>query len=93
MTSGAWPMNHATSSCILPDNLVKACKSFEQFYLSRHTGRRLSWQYALGSADLTARFKARSHELNVATFAMAILFLFESLLDDEFLTYPVSHGD
>jgi cullin 3 len=91
MTTGAWPMNHSPSPCILPAHLMRACKSFEQFYLSRHSGRRISWQYSLGHADLIARFKNRTHELNVTTFAMVILYLFEDLPDEEFLTYSVSH--
>lgn len=72
---------------------MRACKSFEQFYLSRHSGRRLNWQYSLGNADLIARFKTRTHELNVATFAMTILYLFEDLLDDDLLTYSVSYSN
>jgi len=89
MTSGAWPMSHSQSTCVLPPQLNRACKSFEQFYLSRHSGRRLTWQYALGNADVVARFKAGCHELNVATFALAILLLFEDLEDGQFLTYTV----
>lgn len=67
----------------------KACKSFEQFYLSRHSGRRLTWQFSLGNADVRVRFKTRNHDINVSTFALVILLLFEDLPDDEFLTYGV----
>ena len=67
----------------------RACKSFEQFYLSRHSGRRLTWQFSLGNADVRVRFRARTHDINVSTFALAILLLFEDLPDDEFLTYEV----
>jgi len=70
--------------------MEKACKSFEQFYLSRHSGRRLTWQHSLGNADVHVNFKARAHELNVATFALVILLLFEDVPDDDFLTYTVS---
>lgn len=92
MASGAWPMNHLPSSCELPAHLMRACMSFERFYLARHSGRRLSWQYSLGNADLIARFKTETHELNVATFAMVILYLFQDLADDDFLTYSVSYS-
>ena len=67
----------------------RACKSFEQFYLSRHSGRRLTWQFSLGNADVRVRFRARTHDINVSTFALVILLLFEDLPDDEFLTYEV----
>lgn len=69
--------------------MAKACKSFEHFYLSRHSGRRLTWQYSLGNAHVSVKFKSRSFELNVATFALVILLLFEDIQNDECLTYTV----
>lgn len=89
MTSTFWPMSHSSASCIFPDVLTRACKSFEQFYLSRHSGRRLAWQPSLGNADVRVQFKTRKHDLNVSTFALVILLLFDNLKDDEFLTYEV----
>jgi len=67
--------------------MVQTSKSFEQFYLSRHTGRRLTWQPSLGNADVRVAFKTGKHDLNVATFALVILLLFENQEADEFLTY------
>ncbi|KAJ7475820.1 Cullin-domain-containing protein [Mycena latifolia] len=87
MTSTFWPMAHPTSSCTLPLDMIKASKSFEQFYLSRHSGRRLTWQPSLGNADVRVTFKTKKHDLNVATFALVILLLFEDLGTDEFMTY------
>ncbi|KAH7884715.1 Cullin [Phlebopus sp. FC_14] len=87
MTSTFWPMSHTGPTCIMPELLSRSCKSFEQFYLSRHSGRRLTWQPSLGNADIRVQFKARKHDLNVSTFALVILLLFENLGDDEFLTY------
>lgn len=82
-------MSHSSASCIFPEILTRACKSFEQFYLSRHSGRRLAWQPSLGNADIRVQFKTRKHDINVSTFAIVILLLFENLADDEFLTYEV----
>jgi cullin 3 len=90
MTSGYWPISQSPSPCILPTELVQTCKSFEQFYLSRHSGRRLTWQPSLGNADIRVSFKAKKIDLNVSTFAMVILLLFNDLQEDEFLTYSVS---
>ncbi|OJA13390.1 hypothetical protein AZE42_07598 [Rhizopogon vesiculosus] len=87
MTSTFWPMSHSSASCVFPDVLIRACKSFEQFYLSRHSGRRLAWQPSLGNADIRVQFKIRKHDVNVSTFALVILLLFEKSTDDEFLTY------
>ncbi|KAJ4476227.1 Cullin-domain-containing protein [Lentinula aciculospora] len=87
MTSTFWPMSHSSSPCNLPQQLLDTLKPFEKFYLSRHSGRRLTWQLSLGNADVRVAFKSRTHDLNVATFAVVILLLFEDLKDDDFLTY------
>lgn len=89
MTSTFWPMSHSTTPCNLPELLISASNSFEHFYLGRHTGRRLTWQPGLGSADVRVAFKARKHDLNVSTYALVILLLFEDIASDEFLTYEV----
>ncbi|KAJ6619719.1 Cullin-domain-containing protein [Mycena sp. CBHHK59/15] len=87
MTSTFWPMAHSTSPCTLPLDMIKTSRSFEQFYLSRHSGRRLSWQPGLGNADVRVAFKSKKHDLNVSTFALVILLLFEDLGADDFMTY------
>ncbi|OCH95394.1 Cullin-domain-containing protein [Obba rivulosa] len=87
MTSTFWPMSHSAATCTFPEMLIKASKSFEQFYLSRHSGRRLTWQPSLGNADVRVSFNSRKHDLNVSTFALVILLLFEDMPDGEFLTY------
>ncbi|KXZ56311.1 hypothetical protein GPECTOR_1g274 [Gonium pectorale] len=54
-----------------------ACEAFRAFYLSTHSGRRLTFQPNMGTADLRAVFGAgRRHELNVSTYQMCILLLF-----------------
>ncbi|THG92768.1 hypothetical protein EW026_g8250 [Hermanssonia centrifuga] len=87
MTSTFWPTSHSPATCTFPEELTGCSKQFEQFYLSRHSGRRLTWQPSLGNADVRVSFKARKHDLNVSTFALVILLLFEDVGDGEFLTY------
>ncbi|RDB26053.1 Cullin-3 [Hypsizygus marmoreus] len=87
VTQTFWPMSHSPSPCVLSAEMEKACKSFEQFYLSRHSGRRLTWQPSLGNADVRVAFKAKTIELNVSTFALIILLQFQDLEDDGFLTF------
>lgn len=86
MTSTFWPMSHAAAPCSFPEEMIRASKSFEQFYLSRHSGRRLTWQPSLGNADVRVTFKSRKHELNVSTYALVILLLFENV---DSMTYQV----
>ncbi|KAF7327731.1 CULLIN-2 domain-containing protein [Mycena kentingensis (nom. inval.)] len=87
MTSTFWPSAQSDATCTFPLNMIKATKSFESFYLARHSGRRLTWQPTFGNADVRVAFKARKHDVNVSTLALVILLLFEDQADDEFLTY------
>lgn len=89
MTSTFWPMSQTGPTCTLPEPLIRSCQSFQQFYLSRHSGRRLTWQHSMGNADVRVSFDKRKHDLNVSTFALVILMLFENLHHGEFLTYEV----
>ena len=91
MTSAYWPP-FATAPCTLPDVLVKATRSFEAYYLAKHTNRKLTWQPSMGTADVRVQFKARKHDLTVSTTALVILLLFEDLKGDGFLTYEVSRA-
>ena len=91
MTSTFWPTSFTAATCTLPHELIEASTSFERFYLSRHSGRRLTWQPSMGNADVRVTFNARKHDLNVSTFALVILLLFEDIRDDQVLTYEVSY--
>lgn len=82
---------------IYPPAIDRLKTSFEQFYAQRHSGRVLSWQGNMGTADVKANFpkassrdgppKPRTHELNVSTYAMIILLLFNDIPASEFLTF------
>ena len=101
LTTTMWPVDTmvrrnedgtAKTSCSYPPAVENARKRFEHFYLKKHSGRTLSWQPQLGSADIRATFinpngKTKRHELNVSTYAMVILLLFNDLPADQCLTY------
>jgi cullin 3 len=92
LTSTFWPMSQLPSPVILPQSLLRSCNSFEHFYFSRHSGRRLSWQSNLGNADVRASFaKGRKYDLNVSTYALILLLLFEDVEEDYSLSYEVSN--
>ena len=83
-------MTQAPPTCNLPDIMSKCTKAFEMFYLSRHQGRKLTWQLVLGNVDVRVAFRKRKHDLNVSTLALVILLLFDGLEEGEFLTYEAS---
>jgi len=75
LTKGVWPVE-VPCTCQLPTQLQRACDQFKSFYLSKHTGRCLTWHTSLGTAELRARFSTQEHELSVNTHQMVILLLF-----------------
>ncbi|KAL3688992.1 hypothetical protein R1sor_015301 [Riccia sorocarpa] len=76
LTTGSWP-TQSGARCNLPTEILTMCDKFKAYYLSTHTGRRLTWQTNMGTADLKATFGANNkHELNVSTYQMCILLLF-----------------
>ncbi|KAH6822407.1 cullin 3 [Perilla frutescens var. hirtella] len=78
LTTGSWP-TQSSITCNLPSEMLSLCEKFRSFYLGTHTGRRLSWQTNMGTADLRATFgNGQKYELNVSTYQMCVLMLFNS---------------
>jgi hypothetical protein len=63
----------------LPPEVLACCQAFEAFYLTKHTGRKVTWQTCMGSADVKANFGGRRHELSVSSYQMCILILFNKV--------------
>lgn len=92
LTTSHWPVQIvATSPLTLPPILQECSQVFEQYYDSRHSGRRLTWQGNQGTVDLRIRFKSRSHEVSCSTQAASVLLCFETLLEGQSLGYDVCH--
>ena len=100
LTSTMWPLEamaptyndgEGRPTCIFPPQIERVKHGFEKFYLDRHSGRRLTWQANMGTADIRAYFpeskgKIKTRELNVSTYAMVILLLFNDLPPGESYT-------
>lgn len=101
LTSTMWPiesMVRASDSgasrpvCNFPPVVEQVKKGFEKFYLGKHSGRALSWHGNMGTADIRLYYKkadgrTMKHELNVSTYGMVILLLFNDLAEDEKLSF------
>lgn len=60
LTTGFWPTQSVLPKCNLPATANFAFENFKRFYLSKHSGRQLTLQPSLGSADLNAIFYGKS---------------------------------
>lgn len=82
LTSGFWP-SYPVTDCRLPPALATAQSAFRDFYLSKHTGRRLVWYNGLSTCVIKAQFDAGTRELSVSLLQATVLSLFN---DSERLT-------
>ncbi|KAE9381880.1 Cullin-domain-containing protein [Stipitochalara longipes BDJ] len=84
--------------CTWPNEIQLLQESFKAFYLKERNGRKLTWLGFLGSADMRCLFpkipgkegvlgRERRHEINVPTYGMVILLLFNDLADGETLSF------
>eukprot|EP00842_Homolaphlyctis_polyrhiza_P005864 jgi/Hompol1/6279/HPOL_002523-RA len=74
LTSTYWPMPMPTSnSCSHPREILSTVEHFQRYYMSLHSGRRLTWLNHMGTADIRANFDKGRKELNVSTYAMTVL--------------------
>lgn len=80
LTASHWSMKSLTP-CHLPTQAIKCCEIFSQFYLDRFkTGRRLTWLTHVGTVDMKVNFPLGKRELNISTYQMCILMLFNDKL-------------
>ena len=84
LSNSHWPSQNV-QPCVLPMAVMAAMDRFKNYYLTTYTGRKLSWQTSTGSAEIRASFppakgstKPRRHDLNVTTYQMCILVLFNT---------------
>ncbi|KAG6423595.1 hypothetical protein SASPL_113996 [Salvia splendens] len=75
LTTGYWP-TYPPMDVRLPHELNVYQDIFKEFYLSKHSGRRLMWQNSLGHCVLKADFPKGKKELAVSLFQTVVLMLF-----------------
>ncbi|KAF8650599.1 hypothetical protein AX16_005170 [Volvariella volvacea WC 439] len=81
----AWPFTVQQQSVDLPMNMQEQITRFTEYYKQKHSGHVLSFDHALGTATLKARFKAGSKELSVSLYQAIVLLLFN---DGDDIKYP-----
>ncbi|GJQ68033.1 hypothetical protein Trydic_g10668 [Trypoxylus dichotomus] len=77
LTMGYWP-TYIPMDVTVPEQMLQFQDVFKNFYLNKHSGRKLQWQPTLGHCVLRANFKAGIKELVVSLFQSLVLLLFNS---------------
>ena len=75
LTTGHWPVT-ALPTCELPVDVRGVRDAFQYFYTTAFGGRKLTWQTNMGSAVMKANFPLGKRELNLSTYQMCMLMLF-----------------
>eukprot|EP00818_Percolomonas_sp_WS_P004895 CAMPEP_0117441388 /NCGR_PEP_ID=MMETSP0759-20121206/3610_1 /TAXON_ID=63605 /ORGANISM="Percolomonas cosmopolitus, Strain WS" /LENGTH=753 /DNA_ID=CAMNT_0005233243 /DNA_START=47 /DNA_END=2308 /DNA_ORIENTATION=- len=84
ITTGNWPA-YQSCSLNLPPEIAQSQKMYQSYYLSKFSGRKLTWQNHLGRCTLLARFpQCGEKTLDVSLFQASVLVLFN---DETKLTY------
>eukprot|EP01126_Amoeba_proteus_P056358 TRINITY_DN7072_c0_g1_i4.p1 TRINITY_DN7072_c0_g1~~TRINITY_DN7072_c0_g1_i4.p1 ORF type:complete len:456 (-),score=107.39 TRINITY_DN7072_c0_g1_i4:355-1722(-) len=83
LTTGFWPP-YVPIMCNLPPELSSFCHVFEEFYLDRYNGRRLTWQHSMGQCSVVGLFPKGKKDLEVSLFQAVVLNLFN---ENEKLTF------
>ncbi|KAK3694354.1 Cullin [Podospora appendiculata] len=91
MGRGSSQEEGAKMECIYPSAIKRLQESFFKYYLKDRSGRVLTWVSSAGTADIKCVFpkipgketgplsKERRYELNVSTYGMIVLMLFNDL--------------
>ncbi|CAI7830140.1 unnamed protein product, partial [Closterium sp. NIES-54] len=75
LTMGYWP-TYPPVEVQLPRELGVYQDIFRDFYLGKHSGRRLMWQHSLGHCVVRADFPKGKKELSLSLFQTVVLMLF-----------------
>lgn len=77
LSQAAWP-NFPDAKIALPKEVWEQISSFENYYKTKHTGRKITWKHNLAHCVIKARFDRSTKELLVSALQAAVLLLFNT---------------
>ncbi|KAJ3101218.1 hypothetical protein HDU97_001569 [Phlyctochytrium planicorne] len=97
LNTSCWPLQSAAVPFNIPEELLKTYNRFQLFYQSKHSGRKLNWNWMLSKGELKATYckgNKSGYTFQVSTYQMGVLLQFnrnasykwEELLDSTGLT-------
>lgn len=78
LEASRWPQTTQRADIKLPDQLIRHQESYKQFYLSRHAGRKLTWQHYDGSCVVNAAFPKGTKILSLSLYQTVVIVLFNT---------------
>lgn len=75
LSASAWP-SYPDVPMHIPRFIEKAIRGFENYYHSKHSGRKLTWKHPLAHCQLKVHFSKGNKEIVVSSFQAVVLLLF-----------------
>lgn len=76
LEAARWPLTTQVAEVKLPKQLIDYQETFKQFYLTKHNGRKLSWQHVDGSCTVKGHFPKGFKILSLSLYQTIALVLF-----------------
>ncbi len=78
LNQGAWARSYERQPVSLPRELEDFIPEVEDFYKSKHSGRKLQWHHHMSNGTITFANDVGKFDLEVTTHQMAVLFCWEN---------------
>lgn len=91
LSASAWP-SYPDVAVEIPRSIKTALAGFEDYYKSKHSGRRLAWKHSLAHCQLKAHFPQGNKEIVVSSFQAIVLLLFNEKGQGEQVSYSEIQG-
>ncbi|CAG0900872.1 unnamed protein product, partial [Darwinula stevensoni] len=83
LNGGAWSRGSERVAVSLPMELEDYIPEVEEFYKSKHSGRKLQWHHHMANGTITFGNAVGRFDLDVTTFQMAVLFAYNQRPHDK----------
>jgi cullin 4 len=76
LEAARWPLTTQRADVKLPQDLIECQESYKRFYLSKHVGRKLTWQHFDGSCLVKAYYPKGTKILSLSLYQTVVMVLF-----------------
>jgi len=76
LTTGSWPLQNQPSDFLVPLELERCIKAFQDYYNSEHHGRKLNWLQHQIKGQVKTLYLKKRYEIQVTNYQLGVLLLF-----------------